>query len=338
MQGKKITIKDIAKIAGVGVGTISRVLNQDPHVSEETRRKVLQIIEELNYTPHYAARSLPKGKTYLIGIVAPIFTRPFFFEVIRGISSVLSDTQYDIVLFNLANDESRNRFFKILPIKGKVDGLIIISLRLLDKEAKALLNLGIPTVLVDSYHQDFYSISVDNVLGGFIATEYLIELGHKEIFHVNEPLENPPFGFAVGSLRLEGYKKALNLYNLPFIENNIIYTSTTKEGGRKAGRLILERGKIPSAIFAISDLQAIGILDYFKEKNVKLPEDFSIIGYDDLEIAQYLDLTTVSQPIFQMGQLSALSLLDILRGKNLETKSVILQPQLKIRGSCKPKK
>lgn len=336
-EKKKITIKEIAKIAGVGVGTVSRVLNNDPHVKESTRKKILEVIESLNYVPHYAARTLPGGKTYLIGILAPIFTRPFFFEVLRGVESILANTSYDMILFNLENDESRERFFKFLPIRGRIDGLIIISLRLTEKERKALINLEIPTVLVDSYHPDFYSISVDNILGGFIAVEYLIELGHKDIFHINEPLENPPFGFAVGSLRLEGYKKALSLYGLSFREENVVYVSNDKEGGRMAGEMILQKGKIPSAIFAISDLQAIGLLDYFKEKKVSLPEDFSIVGYDDLEIAQYLELTTISQPIFQMGQLGALNLLDILSGKTPKEKSIILQPQLKVRKSCKPK-
>ncbi len=127
----------------------------------------------------------------------------------------------------------------------------------------------------------------------------------------------------------------MSLYNLPFKEKNVVYTLTTKDGGRKAGEMMLERERIPSAIFAISDLQAIGLLDYFKERNVKLPEDFSLVGYDDLELAQYLELTTVSQPIFQMGQLGALNLLDLIQGNTPSTRNISLQPQLKERKSCR---
>jgi DNA-binding LacI/PurR family transcriptional regulator len=205
------TIRDVARKAGVGVGTVSRVINGSPAVSEATRQKVLDAIETLDFSPNLVARRLSLGKTQTIGVIVPYFTNPSVVERLRGVVSILAASAYDMVLFDVETVVRREACLRDVPRRRQVDGLLIISLELTNQEVERLDRSDIPTVLVDARHPDLNRVVVDNVEGGYIATRHLLELGHRRIGYISDFL-NDPFNSPVRD-RFTGYTMALDEAN-----------------------------------------------------------------------------------------------------------------------------
>lgn len=294
-----ITIKDVAKKAQVGVGTVSRVLNNSPSVSKSTRNKVKETIAELNYNPNPNARRLSQGKTWHIGVVLPHLTLPSYIERLRGVQHALEDKEYDLVLYGVGNPAQRDSHFLKLSTKPQVDGLLIISLPPNDQQAERFVKCNIPTVLVDACHEKMSYVTVDDVMGGRLATQHLIDLGHRRIAFLSDLLETP-FQRSFEN-RYKGYRQVLEEAKLPFQEKYMIMGEHGRRNARQMARKLLALESPPTAIFAASDTQAIGVLDLAKEQNILVPEELSVIGYDGIRDAEYVNLTTISQPLFESG-------------------------------------
>jgi LacI family transcriptional regulator len=185
------TIYDVARHAGVGVGTVSRVLNDSPRVSEATRQKVLAAIEELDYHPSPIAQRLSLRKTFAIGVIAPFVTRPAFVGRLRGVEAALTESEYDLVLYNVETTDKRDACFRELPTSQRFDGLLIIALPPTDEDVAHFHQAGIPVVLIDAHHPALSCVVIDDVKGGYMATQHLIELGHTRIAYISDPLESP---------------------------------------------------------------------------------------------------------------------------------------------------
>jgi len=306
-----ITIRDVAKHAGVGIATVSRVLNNNPSVSEETRQRVLQVIEELNYTPNPIARRLSTGRTWTIGALVPFFTLPEFVKQLQGIQHALSESGYDLVLFNIESLVQRDKYFLDLTQNNRVDGLILLSLSLNDTQVAAFREAEIPIVLVDGYHPQASQVMVDHTLGGKMATQYLIERGHRKIGFVSNKLDDP-FHFIAPRQRFQGYRNALDAAGIPFDEAYCRHDNPGRERARAMGRSILSQEDRPTAIFAASDTQAIGVMEAARALGLHVPEDLSVIGYGDLRDAEYLSLTTIHQPLFESGMEAVNLLLELI--------------------------
>ncbi|HEC21679.1 MAG TPA: LacI family transcriptional regulator [Chloroflexi bacterium] len=315
-MSRTYTIRDVAKRAGVGVGTVSRVLNDHPSVSEETRQKVLAAIEELDFHPSPVARQLSAGgKTLAIGIIAPFFTRPAFVGRLEGIEAVLAQSEYDLVLYNVETPEQQASLFRKVPYERRVDGLIIISLTPSNEDVKRFERYGMPVVLLDTSHPDLPSITIDDVDGGKQATRHLVELGHRRIAYISDPLDNP-FGFRSSALRLEGYREMLAECGIEFRPD---YHRQGEHGRHVAHHLTQELMALPdppTAIFAASDTQALGAIEAIRQMGLRVPEDISVIGYDDIEVAAYVGLTTIRQPMYQSGVESVKALFQLLDEEN----------------------
>ncbi len=309
-----ITIKDVAKEAGVSIATVSRVLNNSSKVSEETKRRVLDAINRLGYSPSLIARSLAKKdlKTNVISIVVPFFTRDFFVEVLRGINNVISKSDYSIHLYNVERIEDKERVFS-KEVFNRCEGMIIVSLNMQRKEAEFIKEMGKPVVLVDSYYPDFSSVYVDNKKGAYMATKYLITTGRKKIAFVSGAIHDP-LGFMASCKRYEGFLEALREAGLEFNPLLHIQTGFSLEKGYRAGKTLLNRSIPFDAVFCTSDIQAIGVMSALVESGLKIPEDIAIIGFDDISDARYLGLSTVRQPMSEMGEVGAKILLDLLMG------------------------
>ncbi len=299
-----VTIRDVARIAGVSPGTVSRALNGSSLVSVETKLRVEEVARELDYSPNLIARRLSIGKTLSIAVLLPFFTRPSYVERLNGVVSTLAQTQYDLVIHNVETPEQRNILFREIPRKERVDGVLILSLPPRDEDLEFFHNANIPIVFVDAHHPqliELSSISVNDIEGGYKATKYLISLGHKKIGFIGDYIDNP-FNFTSSRNRFQGYKQALEESDLPFVPK---YYAEDRHGRYAAQRLaqkILAQSDRPTAIVAASDTQAMGVLEAAKELNIKVPEDLSIIGYDDIEMAEYLKLTTIRQMLFESGE------------------------------------
>jgi len=301
----------VASLAGVGVGTVSRVLNDSPGVSDATRRRVRAAMRELGYRPSPAARRLSLGRTLTVGVVAPFFTSPSVVERLRGIDDVIGRSTYDFMLFNVETLEQRADALAQFARRDRVDGVIVISLPLHDDEVAGLARERLRTVLVDVAHPGLPAVSIDDVEGGRLAARHLIEAGHRCVAYVGDPPDNP-FGFRSSEHRLQGFRAALAECGLPLPPERIQCGPYGREGaGELTGRL-LELPERPSAVFAASDVQAFGVMDAALRAGLDVPGDLSVVGFDDIELAGAIGLTTVRQPLRESGRRGAELLLAAL--------------------------
>lgn len=324
----KPTIHDVARQAGVGIGTVSRVLNRQGEVSEATRQRVLQAIEELHYRPNEAARSLRSRRTRSIGVVAPFFTRPFYIEVLRGIERALQETTFSMVVFNIERREEREDLFQS-DLVNRVDGLLILSL-VPDTDEIARLQEGEPpTVLLNCHAQGLPSIELDHVSGVRSAISHLVELGHERIGFIDHP-ENP-FEMDLPSPRYEGYVRGLDAHGLLLPLEYQLVREYSRAGGRNGAARLLTLKVPPTAIFAASDLMAIGVLEAAEERGLRVPNDLAVVGYYDVELAAFARLTTVRMPAELMGRRAVARLLEIMDDQVDEAAHEVLRGELIVR-------
>ena len=310
------TIRDVARLAGVGVGTVSRVLNNHPSVREQTRRRVLEAIEALNYHPDPSARRLSLRRTLTIGVIVPFITNPSVVERLRGITLGLEGTEYDLVIFNVETVQNRDRYFKEVVRGKRVDGLIVISLSPTDDEAERFAQADLPVVLVDAAHPRLPHVVIDDVQGGMMATQHLINLGHRRIAFLGDIHPNP-FGFTASYHRYLGYMQALEKAELPYEEKYVVLGEHSRYTAYALAMGLFDQSPPPTAIFAASDTQALGVLAAAREAGYHVPEDLSVVGYDDVETAHYLGLTTIHQPLVDSGIEGISLLMKILAGEEV---------------------
>jgi LacI family transcriptional regulator len=305
------TIHDVALEAGVGIGTVSRVVNNSPRVKPATRERVLAAVDKLQYKPDPIARSMISKRTNSLGIIVPFFTRPFFMEVLRGVEAVSARLGRELVLYSVETDAQRDRYFSELPMHRKVDGLLIVSLPLNDAVSYRLRDSGLPVVLIDAYSPMFTSLVVNNVEGAYQAVRCLIEKGHRRIGFINGEIEGS-FKFNQANDRLIGLHRAFGEANLLF-EPELVFTSEwSRVGGKRAALQLLSQQERPTAIFAASDMQAVGVLEAAKVLGIPIPEQLSVIGFDGIEVSELLDLSTIQQPMQEMGEAGAAALVELI--------------------------
>jgi LacI family transcriptional regulator len=325
------TIAEVARHAGVGVATVSRVLNGSPAVREETRRRVLAAIAELSYAPNPAARALSTGRTLSIGAVAPFFTRPSVIERLRGVAQVLAAAGYQLVLFDVERPGQDWQSFRTLP--GGFDGLLSISLCPPEPDLARFEAAGMPVVLIDQRDERLPAVYTDDVAGGRLATEHLLELGHRRIAFLGDFEENP-HGFTSSARRRCGYEQALAGAGCTVEPELVRRAAHGREPAAALTRELLGLDRPPTAIFAASDTQAMGVLEAAEELVVDVPGDLSVVGYDDIELARYAGLTTVAQPLEESGVCGAQMLLAALAGS--ATVGRQLSVELVLRSSTAP--
>jgi LacI family transcriptional regulator len=330
----RVTIHDVAAEAGVSFGTVSRVINDDVHVKEETRERVKDAIKRLNYVANRQARSLAGGKTSSIGVLVPDLGTGYIGEIIRGIDAELSLADLDLILYTTHRTPHKEANYVANLASGMVDGLLIVLPR---KPADFINNMNqqhFPFVLID--HQgtgsDCPAVGAMNWSGGYSATEYLIQLGHKRI------------GFITGSMdlgcahdRLSGYRSALRTYHIEE-EPDLIYEGNFFQPDGYAGALaMLDMPNPPTAIFASNDVMAMGVMDAVRHRDLRVPDDISVIGFDDIPQASLVrpELTTIRQPLEKMGRVATQFLLGMLDDPEKEAERIELPTQLVIRDSCK---
>mgnify|MGYP005839761069 CR=1 FL=1 len=322
------TILEVARAAGVSKSTVSRVLNGVP-VSEEARRRVEAAIKALNFNPNAQARGLSLRRNHLVGVVVPEIARIFYGEVLEGIESALAETGFDMIVCSTRNRRGRELSLTKLLWSKRVDGLILVTPREFSPKRLRALKGEIPIVLVDGVSDSFSSISVDNFAGGFIATEHLLKLGHRRIGLILGPATKE------SQERLRGYRKALEAYGCPFVPELIRTGDYLFASGLRAMEELLALAERPTAVFATSDLMAIGALKAAGAHGVKVPEEMALVGFDDIEAAQWTSptLTTVRQPLRQLGEIGGRTIVKAITERSEQTR-ISLGCTLVIRESC----
>ncbi len=331
-----VTIYDIAREANVGIGTVSRVLNNSANVTTETRERVITVARKLNYQPHAFAQALARKRSNTLSAIIPFFTNYFFIEVLQGVQETLSSLGYDLIIHGANNQQQVAEYLQRSMRKGRVDGTLLFSLELPEHFVEEFRQQKVPLVLVDTFHPAFDSIRVDNAGGATIATEHLISLGHRNIGMINANLQSAP-----ARERLASFRQTLQQAGIQIPDGNIVNSAEEKNDGfsRESGfRGMMEflgRGlPLPTAFFVSSDIQAIGVLAALRERNIRVPEDVAIVSFDDVELAKNFDLTTMRQPMFKMGELAVKKMIERIEHPEAPVSSVSFKPGLVIRASC----
>ena len=307
------TIRDVARLAGVSRGTVSRVLNNQPRVDPETRVRVLQAIADLDFSPSALARGLSIGRTHSIGVVVPFITRPSVVERLRGIEGALSTTDYDLVVFNVETRQRRDTVVHDLTRGERVDGMLLVGLEPDEAMVQAIQRSSLPTVLVDAHDARFSRVVIDNVAGAGLAVRHLLDLGHRRIAFLGD-IPQVAFSYSASKLRYRGVRRALRAASLDLPEAYTVIAEPGRSRARELTRDLLRRPTPPTAIVCASDLQAVGVREGARDVEIDVPADLSIIGFDDLDIAGYLGLTTVRQPLFESGVEGVRLLLEQIAG------------------------
>ncbi|PTM59736.1 LacI family DNA-binding transcriptional regulator [Desmospora activa] len=326
------TIKDVAKLAAVSVSTASSSLNGKKHVKPETRKRVEAAAKQLNYQKNGSASDLKKIKTNTLVLILDDLSGPFFSELIRGVQDVALSNGYDLITCSSLG--GKNMTPKRFLLEKRSDGVVILAHNLDDETIARSARNGFPVVVLDRNlpHTHTLHIQVDNERGGYDAANYLLNLGHRAIAYISGPVVSYD-----NQERYKGFLKALSENGLTLPGKWQICGEFTQQGGYHATNMLLSQRPLPSAVFYANDEMAIGGLQAFAESGIKVPEDISIIGYDDILLSQYTTppLTTIHQPKYQMGSLAAHLILQVLNGEELEQQSYTLQTQLIERESCR---
>ena len=327
------TMKDVAQRAGVSPSTVSHVINETRFVSQQLRDRVLRAMRELNYQPSAVARSLRTKRTQVVALVIPDITNPYFPEVARGVQDVAEENEYSVILCN--TDRMRGRELRFLKaLRGqRVDGLILNPSEVTSGDLQDLQDAQIPVVLIGSQidHPNLDVVMVDNVQGAYDAVSHLFDLGHRRIGLIGGLRAS-----SSGEQRFQGYIRALTDLGLPIDKEIITEERFTREGGYESMNCLLALQSPPTAVFASSDVMAIGALMAIQEKGLQVPDDVSLVGFDDIAEASTTTpkLTTIYQPKYQAGQVAAQLLFDRIEGAPPgERQKVVLSHQLVIRDS-----
>ncbi|MCG8372224.1 MAG: LacI family transcriptional regulator [Balneolales bacterium] len=326
------TIYDIAKKAGVSIATVSRVFNESNNVSEATRKRVLEVAEAVGYHPQAFAQGLASKRNNTVMAVVPIISNYFFMEVLGGIQDKLTEMKYELTIFNVTSGEHLFEEVERVLKRRWADGYLFISVHLSEEQWKRLQRLNVPITLVDEHFEGFDSVSVDNIQGAYRATKCLISQGYKKIAMLSALETSKPIRD-----RLTGYKKALKEYMIPFCNEYIVSGDSvyrdgfTERGGYEAMIKMLSMEEPPEACFCASDIQALGALKAMEDVAKYIP----IIGYDDIELAEYIGLSTIRQPMKDMGYFATQNLLERLKNNSKAISQTIYSPELILRSSTK---
>lgn len=334
-----MNIRDIARLAGVGVSTVSRVINEHPDVKYETREKILKIIKESNYIPNNSARILKKNNTNNIGVLVKGVFNPFFAEMINIIGNRINEAGYTMILQqnDYATEDDVDNLIAFVKEK-RLQGIICLGGNFLNINDESFQFLDIPVVLtsVNTLSKEskskFSSIGIDNVLAAKASIQYLIDKGHRNI----GILLGEKNDVGISGLRLEGYKKALEENNIPYSEENVFIGDYDYSGAYRVTKEIINNRKDITAIFSISDIMAVGAAKSVIDQGLKVGEDISIMGFDGMDISKYYNpgITTVKQPKKNMAN-NSIDLLLALLAKKEDHKHIIFETKIIERESCK---
>jgi DNA-binding LacI/PurR family transcriptional regulator len=334
-----VSIKDIAKAAGISHSTVSRALSDSPLVKAETKARIQRLAREMGYSPDARARSLVKGQTRTVGVVVTTIADPFVAEVVQGIESTAHDHDYTVILCSSSAEPEREIAAVEMLRSKRVDGVIVTSSRVGALYLEHLERIGAPIVLINSHSENSgrytYSVSVDNQHGGHLATAHLIQLGHRRIAYISRPSD-----FSSNLERMAGYRQALDEAGLAFDPALVVPGTGHADGGETALPALLALDEAPTAVFCYNDMTAIGLLHAAREVSLQIPQNLAVVGFDDLLLSSYVcpPLTTVAQPKAEMGQRAFHMALDLMTTKDPIEEgfaNVVVKGRLIVRESSK---
>jgi LacI family transcriptional regulator len=330
-----VTIKDIAKTVGVSASTVSRALSDSPLVNETTKRRIHRVARRFGYERNELARALVVGASHAVGLVIPDITNPFFSDIARGVGEIADRSGYGLLLSNTDGRTDRELSAIRLLRRKQVDGLLLCSTTVEAPYLEDIQRGRVPFILVSHLYTnpDLPYVITDDYAGARLAVEHLVDLGHQKIAFIGGP-EN----VQASQDRLHTYLEVLAEHDLPSPPEWRLHAALTQDAGREAGQILLSLAHRPTAIFATNDVMALGVLEVAEGSGYRVPDDLSIIGYDDISYASLprIQLTTIAQPAVEMGQIAATWLLSRIKSSDEPPLQRILSPRLVVRSTTAP--
>ena len=332
-----VSIKDIARAADVSHSTVSRALSDSPLVGAGTKARIQRLAREMGYSPDAQARSLVMGRTQTIGVVVTTIADPFIAEVVQGIESTAHDRGYSVILSSSSSEPEREVAAVEMLHSKRVDGVIVTSSRVGALYQEHLDRLGVPIVLLNSHSEQSgpytFSVSVDNRHGGYLATDHLIQLGHRRVAYVTGPADHSD-----DLERLAGHREALARAGIAFDPALVVPGSGRADGGERALPQLMEQGRPPTAVFCYNDMTAIGLLRAACRTGLGVPQDLAVVGFDDIPFAAYVrpPLTTIAQPMRHMGKRATEMVLDMMEDGGTDrvaASNIVVRGELVVRES-----
>ena len=323
-MAKNATIYDVASLAGVSITTVSRVLNSPGQVAAVSRRKIIDAMKELNFIPKAEASARARKDFKRIGVLTPFFTAPSFVQRIRSIAGALAVTDYELITYSVASEEQLSGYLSMLPVSNRIDGLIILALPVEEEEIQFFKDYNLPVVMVEISHPNVSSIEIDNFEGGKLAAEYLLSKGYKTFGFIGEGGQ-PAYSLHATEMRFDGYRSALAEKGIDLPGCNVSFHEYGMEYSVDSVKKILAGPDKPDAIFAASDLQAVGVVKAAREMGLKVPEDIAVIGFDDIDLADYMGITTINQSLDQSGQTAVELLIELMKDPSSAVKHISYQ-------------
>lgn len=328
---RTVTIQDVARTAGVSVSTVSRVLNGKVDVASETQDRILSVIDDLGFTTNLAARSMRSQKKNLVGLIMPDIAYPFAIEVMKGVNRAIAESEFDLLVYTTGDVRKSGRAFHeqkyvSLLTNSISDGVIIVA------PVAGEFNIDAPIISIDplASNPNYPSVHATNYQGALDAMKYLLDLGHTRIGHISGRSE-----LESSNRRLKGYRDALENAGIHVDEQLIVSGDYTTETAVRCARELLSLENPPTAIFASNDQSAIGVFHVVEELGLRIPEDLSIVGFDNIPESKYMGLTTIDQFIEQMGYVATERLIKLINGETLPEQTYRMQTQLIVRTSCR---
>ena len=326
-----MTIRDIAREAGVSTATVSRALRGLPNVDPVTRAKVRAVAERLDYVVSPAASRLVSGRAGSIAVITPFVARWYFATVLSGVERVLQRSDLDLLLFSMGDPSEEHRVPPHRKLRRRVDGFLVLSLDAESPDLRELFESDLPVTLVGSTHDGVSSVSIDDVEGGRRATQHLINLGHERIGLISG--RSLPSPFTPERDRYHGYLDALEQAGIRHDPDLVANGFFTVDGGENAMAALLAQPRPPTAVFAISDEMAFGAITALRRHGLSAPRDISVVGFDGHDMSDLLGLTTVEQPVVEIGARAARALLDGLEDPTAAPERVVLPTRLVVRST-----
>jgi DNA-binding LacI/PurR family transcriptional regulator len=279
------------------------MINTPDRVNGETRVRILAAIDALGFVPKAEARARAMKGTGRIGVISPFFTAPSFVQRLRGIAEALSTKKYELVIYTVDSEDRLKGFLSSVPLTGNLDGLIILSLQIDDVDARRLVDGGLPTVLVEFPHPSLSCVEIDDVLGGRMAAQYLLRKGHRRLAFLGDT-DLPEYSLHPVSLRLIGFRQGLQEAGIELPDGFVRLAPYSQAQTREVAMELLSLPQPPTAIFVATDFQALGVLKAAHQLKIRVPEQLAVVGFDDLDLAEYADLTTIHQHLDESGRLA----------------------------------
>ena len=326
------TIYDVAREAQVSIATVSRVLNAPQRVKEATRRRVMAAVEQLGFVPKAEASARARRDFKRVGVLTPFFTALSFVQRVRGVATTLAETDYELIVYTVDSLAKLGAYLDMLPVSRRVDGLIVMSLPFEDASVRRLLDNHLETVCVEYDHPSFSCVQIDNIYGGRLAAEHLLSRGYRRIAFIGETGE-PAYALHPSDQRLEGFRQTLQQAGVGIPDSYVRRQPFEIKSVIEATRALLELPQPPEAVFATSDIQAVGVLKAARQLGVRIPGDLALIGFDNIDLADYFELTTVNQSLDDSGRTAVELLLARLADPGRPQQNVRIQLNIVERGT-----